>query len=72
MHIVFHLLMINLSFLFLVYVAYVSFFTMANNNSYSNDRPTGGVAVGSAAGDLEYATDPASGSFFQKLQDYKK
>ncbi|XP_075234069.1 adaptor related protein complex 3 subunit ruby [Lycorma delicatula] len=45
---------------------------MANNNSYSNDRPPVGVAVGTAASDLEYATDPASGSFFQKLQDYKK
>lgn len=37
--------------------------TMANNGSYSNDRT-------SAATDIEFATDPASGSFFNS--DYKK
>lgn len=36
---------------------------MANNGSYSNDRTSG-------ATDIEYATDPASGSFFNS--DYKK
>lgn len=36
---------------------------MANNGSYSNDRT-------SAATDIEFATDPASGSFFNS--DYKK
>lgn len=36
---------------------------MANNGSYSNDRA-------SAAADIEFATDPASGSFFNS--DYKK
>lgn len=36
---------------------------MANNGSYSNDRT-------SAAADIEFATDPASGSFFNS--DYKK
>jgi len=36
---------------------------MANNGSYSNDRPA-------AAADPESATDPASGSFFHS--DYKK
>lgn len=37
---------------------------MANNGSYSNERPSSG---GDAA---EYSTDPASGSFFHS--DYKK
>jgi len=38
--------------------------TMANNGSYSNERPSSG-------GDApEYSTDPASGSFFHS--DYKK
>uniref|UniRef100_A0A1B6FZ03 AP-3 complex subunit beta n=1 Tax=Cuerna arida TaxID=1464854 RepID=A0A1B6FZ03_9HEMI len=36
---------------------------MANNGSYSNDRS-------SASADIDYATDPASGSFFNS--DYKK
>lgn len=37
---------------------------MANNGSYSNERPSSG-------GDAqEYSTDPASGSFFHS--DYKK
>lgn len=38
--------------------------TMAGNNgSYSNDRASAGT-------DVEFATDPASGSFFNS--DYKK
>lgn len=37
---------------------------MANNSSYSNDRSS------AAAGDIDYATDPASGGFFNS--DYKK
>ena len=37
---------------------------MANNGSYSNERPSLG------GGDIDYASDPASGGFFNS--DYKK
>ncbi|KAL1117858.1 hypothetical protein AAG570_004172 [Ranatra chinensis] len=37
---------------------------MANNGSYSNERPS------ISGGEIDYATDPASGGFF--ISDYKK
>nr|ASK06164.1 adaptor protein-3 subunit [Nilaparvata lugens] len=40
---------------------------MSNNGSYSNNRPSSGLG----GNDIEYPSDPASGSFFV-LHDYKK